>query len=170
MLTGLLLLAMQTTDFQRTELPDGYDRITSATYQIDVPRGWKVSPETNFGQRKAYGPEGGNLGVMTAPPSNQDWDQLYRTALFFVLREKKGTASPYEVKKVKVANGEEREACVFGVKNEAGFEDRRYVMIKHPTQGLLALSVEIPNREVAKDWEKHFQRMVSSARFLGSSR
>ncbi|MBX3097335.1 MAG: hypothetical protein KF812_10775 [Fimbriimonadaceae bacterium] len=172
MLTGLFLFALatdgamngqsSTQDYQSVDLGDGYVRVVTSTYSIEVPQNWKISPETSFGQRKIAEPSGGNLGVMTAPPTDQSWESLYRTALYFVTRERPGQPTPYTIEKHKTG----LESCVFSVKNESGFADRRFVMIKSPAQGLLALSVEIPNETETRDWERHFRRMVESAKFL----
>ena len=147
-----------------TDLKDGYVRFKSDTYQIDVPKDWKVSSETWYGQRKVSPKSGGGeLGVMTAPPSRQSWDQVYQTALFYINREESGQPTPYVLTKTK--NG--YEAATFRVKDSNGFAKRHYVMIKHEEKGLLALSVTIPNEDSEKAWTKHFKRMVDSAIFLG---
>ncbi|MCU0316608.1 MAG: hypothetical protein MUC92_08450 [Fimbriimonadaceae bacterium] len=169
MITSLILVLMQAdqkspSDAKVVDLKDGYVLVVSASYSIEVPKGWVVSEETRWGQRKAAPEEGrGELGVMTAPPGRQTWDQLYRTSLYFILREDDGKATPYKV--TKLENG--LEAATFEVLNKEGFANRRYVLVRHPEKGLLALSVRIPGKDQEKEWQKHFERMVKSAKFLG---
>lgn len=163
-LSALFSATALAQDYKTTDLGDGYVQMKTETYEIHIPKGWKVSPETFFGQRKASPEQGkGELGMMTAPPSRQNWDQLYKTALYYIMREADGQASPYKLTKTK--NG--YEAATFEVIASNGFNSRRYVMIKHQTYGLLALSVTIPDKESDKQWTKHFSRMVDTARFLG---
>lgn len=148
-------------DSKVTDLKDGYIRVETPSYIIEVPKGWNVSEETPWGARKAYPAKGGELGVMTAPPGRQSWDRLYQTSLFFIMREDSGTPTPYRIEKTKSG----LEAMVFAVKNKEGFEDRRYFMIKHEEKGLLALSVRIPSRDAEKQWAAHFRRMIDTAQF-----
>ncbi len=159
----LPLVLAQTTepDHSIVDLKDGYVRVETKTYSIEVPKGWKVTPETRWGQRKIAPTGGGELGVMTAPPSRASWDDLYDTSLYFIMRESEGTPTPYTVTKLK--NG--LEAATFAVKDERGFANRRYVLVKHPEKGLLALSVRIPGTDTEKEWAAHFDRMVASAKF-----
>lgn len=150
------------TDSTTTDLKDGYSRVTTPNYTVDIPNGWAVSKETPWGARSFQPAQGkGELGVMTAPPSSQPWDQLYQTALYFIQREEKGKATPYRL--TKTARG--LEAASFEVLDAEGFAARRYVMIKDKAKGLLALSVKVPSREADKQWSKHFERMISSAKF-----
>lgn len=150
------------SDAKITDLQDGYSRVQTSTYAIEVPNGWKVSAETPWGQRKAQ-PEqgGGELGVMTAPPGRQSWDQLYETSLSFILREDNGKATPYRLSKTKSG----LEAASFEVLDKDGFAARRYVLIRDEAQGLLALSVNVPNRRADKQWSQHFKRLIETARF-----
>jgi hypothetical protein len=146
-----------------TDLNDGYVRLETASYQVDLPINWKVTPETSFGQRKAKPSSGGGeLGMMTAPPSQQSWDRLYETALFYILRGREGKATPYKIVKTKGGY----EAASFDVLDKNDQVNQKYVMIKHSEKGLLALSVEFPNQATKKEWSKHFKRMVDSARFI----
>lgn len=98
---------------------------------------------------------------MTAPPSSQAWDQLYQTALYFIRREEKGKPTPYRLTKT----ARRLEAASFEVLDGEGFAARRYVMIKDKSRGLLALSVKVPSRDADKQWSKHFDRMITSAKF-----
>ena len=139
-----------------------YETLKTDAYSIEIPKGWKVSPETFFGQRKVKPSSGrGELGLMTAPPSRQSWQQLYQTSLFYILREEKGKATPYKLTKTKRGY----EAATFDVVNKDGFNSRRYVLIKHPEKGLLAISVSIPEKSTEIEWAKHFKRMVDTATF-----
>ncbi|MCG9895883.1 MAG: hypothetical protein MH204_10460 [Fimbriimonadaceae bacterium] len=150
------------SDAKLVDLGDGFVRVEAPTYSIEVPKGWRVGRETPWGQRDAKPVGGeGKLGVMTAPPSRQSWDSLYRTSLYFILRERPGKATPYKVTK----REDGLEACTFSIIDDTGFAARRYVLLKHPEKGLLALSVQIPGRDAEAAWEKNFQRMVSTARF-----
>jgi hypothetical protein len=150
-------------DAKLTPLGDGFVRVESATYTIEVPQGWKVSEETPWGQRKAAPKGGGELGVMTAPPGRQSWESLYRTSLYFILREDpEGQATPYEL--VKRKDG--LEAAQFSVVNKEGFAYRRFFLLRHPSKGLLALSVRIPDRKNEKQWASSFKRMIDTAVFL----
>lgn len=151
------------SDASVTDLKDGYVRVDTSSYVIDVPRDWKVTEETPWGARKAS-PSGsrGDLGVMTAPPSRQSWAQLYRTSLYFILREDPN-GKPTEPEITKRKDG--LEVCTFRILNSEGFAFRRFVMLRHSEQGLLALSVRIPNKSEESKWQKHFDRMVASAKF-----
>ena len=57
------------------------------------------------------------------------------------------------------------EAAQFSVRDADGFASRRYLLIKNPEKGLLALSVRIPGNDAEKQWTKHFARMTSTAKF-----
>lgn len=153
-------------DAKIIDLGDGYSRIVTKEYSVEVPKGWDVSEQTPWGQRK-MNPKGnsGELGVMTAPPGQQSWDQLYETSLYFILRESKGKPTPYRL--TKRADGSE--VASFEVLDDQGFANRRYVLIRDKSRGLLALSVKVPSREADKEWEKHFARMVKSAKFLSGT-
>ncbi|MDI9637364.1 hypothetical protein QPK87_10590 [Kamptonema cortianum] len=153
--------AKDPADAKIVDLGDGYVRVEAKTYSIEVPQGWSVSPETRWGQRK-ISPEGkGELGAMTAPPSQQSWDQLYQTALYFILRDGDGKPTKYEIVKTKRGY----QAAAFNILDESGFAKQRYMMIKHETKGLLALSVAIPDKKSEEVWAGHFKRMVDTAQF-----
>lgn len=150
-------------DAKVVNLGDGYSRVETLSYSIELPTGWQVSEETPWGQRKAN-PKGeaGELGVMTAPPGQQSWDQLYQTSLYFIMRESKGKPTPYRLGKT--AGG--LETGSFEVLDDTGFAARRYILIKGKDGRLLALSVRVPSREADKEWTKHFERLSRTARFL----
>ncbi len=162
-LVATLTLAQMPRDAKIQDLKDGYSRVTTASYSIELPTGWDVSEETRWGQRKAN-PKGaaGELGVMTAPPMNQSWDQIYQTSLYFIQRESKGKPTPYRLGKT--ASG--LETASFEVLNDSGFAQRRYVMILGKDGRLLALSVKVPSEKADKEWTKHFERLNRSAKFL----
>ncbi len=146
-----------------TKEDSDYQLLKTDSYSIEIPKGWKVSPETFFGQRKVKPSSGkGELGLMTAPPSRQSWEQLYRTSLFYILREEEGKATPFKLTKTKRGY----EAATFDVVDRDGFNGRRYVLIKHAEKGLLAVSVAIPEKATEKEWAKHFKRMVDTATFV----
>ncbi len=146
-------------------LKDGWVKVVTASYSIEVPKGWLVTEETRWGQRKVAPKEtDGELGVMTAPPSQQSWESLYKTSLFFIMRESpKDTASPYKL----VKRGDGLEAATFSVTNPQGFAYKRYFLLKHPEKGLLALSVRIPDKKEESSWEQKFDRLVKTAQFKG---
>ncbi len=162
LMTIAFALAQSSTDTTTTDLKDGYSRVSTSSYTVEVPNGWEVSKETPWGARRIQPTKGkGELGIMTAPPGQQSWDQLYKTALYFIQREEKGKATTYRI--TKTPRG--LEAASFEVLDKAGFPSRRYVLIKDNTKGLLALSVKVPSREADKQWTKHFERLISSAKF-----
>lgn len=163
MAAGLLFAQSGPKDASITDLKDGYVKVNAATYTIEVPKDWKISEETQWGQRKmAPGQANGELGVMTAPPGQQSWESLYRTSLFFILRESPNDkASPYKLTK----REDGLEAATFSVTNPEGFAHKRYVLLRHPQKGLLALSVKIPDRKSEAAWQKHFDRLVKTATF-----
>ena len=162
LLTIATSFAQSSADSTITDLKDGYSRVTTSTYTVEVPNGWAVSKQTPWGARRIQPGRGsGELGVMTAPPGMQSWDQLYQTALFFIQREAKGKATPYRL--TKTPQG--LEAASFEVLDGAGFPSRRYVMMKDNAKGLMALSVKVPGRKADTQWTKHFERLIRSAKF-----
>jgi hypothetical protein len=159
---AILATNQMPNDSKVTDLKDGYSRVETPSYSIEIPNGWKVSEETRWGQRKMSPKDNaGEMGVMTAPPGRQSWEQLYDTALFFIMREEKGKPTPFRLSKTK--NG--LEAASFEVLGSDGFPSRRYVMIKDESKGLLALSVKVPSKKADKVWTKHFERLIASATF-----
>lgn len=158
---SIAALSQAPSDAKIVDLGDGYSRIQAANYSVEVPSGWEVSSETPWGQRTMHPKNrAGELGVMTAPPGRQTWDQLYQTSLYFIQRESKGKPTPYRV--TRMASG--LEAASFELLDDSGFASRRYVLIKDESRGLLALSVKVPSREADKEWSKHFRRLIGSAR------
>jgi len=163
-LTSLVMLVQgPASDTKSVDLNDGYIRVQTPNYELEVPKGWEIGRETPWGSRAVHPPKGeGELSVMTAPPGNQSWDQLYQTSLYFIMREGPGKATPYKL--VKTPRG--LDAASFEVVDDKGFANRRYVLIKDQASGLIALSVKVPSREADKEWSKHFERLIKTARFL----
>lgn len=156
-----LAIAQIPSDAKITDLGDGYSRIQSSTYSVEVPRGWEVSRQTPWGQRTMNPKDkAGELGVMTAPPGRQTWDELYQTSLYFIKRQSKGKPTPYRISKM--PNG--LEAASFEMLDNTGFAEKRYILIRDESKGLLALSVKVPSREADKEWSKHFDRLVKTAK------
>jgi ferredoxin-NADP reductase len=101
------------------------------------------------------------MTAMTANASNSTWDDLYRTSLFFINREKKAEATPYREGKTK--NGY---PCIsFEMKEQDGWKDRYYTLIQAPDKSALALSVKIPSKADEKTYLANFQRMVDTTKF-----
>lgn len=162
MLTVLAtLLALVPGDAQVKDLRDGFVRVETKAYSFEIPKGWSIGSETPWGARDLK-PANGKavLGAMTAGPSQAGWDQLYRTSLWFIQREEEGKATPYTVKKTTQGY----EACTFSVHDKEGFAKRRYVLLKHPSGKVLALSVKIPDRSEESNLAPVFDRFVSSAK------
>lgn len=105
------------------------------------------------------------MGAMTAPPSGATWDQLYRTSLYFILREESGTPTPYRLGQ----SPQGYASLSFEVEKQPGFSDRRYVLLKSKSGALLALSVKIPSKAEEREYRRTFDRMVESARFVESA-
>lgn len=166
-LFALTLLLQLPKDAKTTNLGDGYSRVETTSYVIELPTGWDVSEQTPWGQRKAN-PKGsdGELGVMTAPPGRQSWEQLYQTSLYFILREEEGKPTPYRLGKT--SSG--LETASFEVLDDGGFAARRFILMRGKDGRLLALSVRVPSREADKEWTKHFNRLTRTARFLPESK
>lgn len=159
-MTPALLALVLSVDAKITDLKDGFVRVETASYRIEVPKGWEVSRETSFGQREMTSPEG-KMTAMTAPGGGrQGWERLYRTSLFFIMREKEGKATPYSISKT--AQG--YEACTFSILDKEGFAERRYVILKNPkSENILALSVKIPERKRERELVAAFDRLVKTA-------
>ncbi len=168
-MTILLVLALmfQTTahpsDVRIEPLGDGFVRVIAPKYTVEVPEGWNVGDVTPYGSRDFEPTTGaGDMNVMTAPPSESTWEDTYRTALYFILRNNPtDTPTPYKV----YEREDGIEAATFMVHNQDGFAYRRFVLLKHPTKGLLALSVRIPSKDEEADWQNSFDRLVKTATF-----
>lgn len=153
-----LALLMASTVVQPS--PD-FVRIDAPRYSFEVPRGWTVGAETPWGARDILPNEGGGkLGAMTAGPSRASWDDLYRTSLFYILREDRGEPTPYRLGKTQQGY----ESMSFEVKNREGFASRRYTLLRDDRGYALALSVRIPSPKEERRYLQLFQRMVDTAR------
>ena len=163
--TGLLSVSLLQSslpsDITTEHLKDGFVRIKSAAYSVEVPGAWTVGNQTPWGARSIT-PTHSNeteLGVMTAGVTKQSWDQLYKTSLFFILNQEKGTATPYKLSKTKSGY----DACSFQVKDSTGFSKRRYVLLKNSTNDAIALSVTISEPKKEREITRFFERMVDTA-------
>lgn len=161
----LVVLTAQSapTDARLIDLKDGFTRVETRSYTIEVPTGWTVGLETNFGQRdiRSGSAGAGSLGVMTAGPTRASWDDLYQTSLWFIRRELRGTATPYQISKT----DQGYEACSFSILDPESRPIARYVLLRSPDGRVLALSVKIPVADREKPLQAAFDRMVRTARF-----
>lgn len=164
---GVLLISLTLqavpSDVKTAELKDGYVRITTPSYSVEIPKGWSVGRETPWGDRKFGAGDSGQMGVMTAGRTQSSWDELYRVSLFYINREEKGKATPYELGKT----DQGYQTMSFSVLDSKGFAKRRYVLLKDKNDVAIALSIKIAKPEGEKEMAKHFDRMVRSARILG---
>ncbi len=148
-------------DAKMVDLKDGYVRVETGTYTVELPKGWNCGAETPWGARKMDSPKSeGGMGTMTAGPSKATWDELYKTSMFFIMREEKGKATPFKIEKT--AQG--YEACTFSILDDKGFAKRRYVLLKAKSGKVLALNVRIPTKSAESEMAKHFDRMVRTAK------
>ena len=163
-LVSLVLTQAGTPDVNITPLSGGFVRVTSKEYSVEVPQSWTVGNQTPWGARSITASKNSNteLGVMTAGVTKKSWDDLYQTSLFFILRQEKGKATPYRLGKTKTGY----EACSFEVANEAGFVNRKYVLLKSPHGSAIALSVIIGEKSKAKEIGGYFDRMVQTAKII----
>ncbi|CAN5573049.1 hypothetical protein BH11ARM1_BH11ARM1_01040 [soil metagenome] len=167
MLSALLTVALgqvQSKDVQYTALPDGFVRVTSKIYAVEVPKTWIVGSQTPWGARSItpQASENTELGVMTAGVTKQSWDQLYKTSLMFIMRQEKGNPTAYRLGKTKTGY----ESCSFEVANDAGFVKRKYVLLKDKHGAAIALSVIIGDPKDEKKISSYFDRMVSTAKIF----
>src|SRR5687767_764 len=97
---ALLSLASFTSsdDARVEELGDGYMRVITKEYSLEVPKGWTVSKQTSYGERTIKG-KSGSLGAMTAPPATDPWEKLYSTAIYYVRMETKDKPTDYKLTK-----------------------------------------------------------------------
>lgn len=140
-----------------------YVKVNTPSYTLEVPKGWSVSDETPWGARSVE-LEGkpGEMGIMTAGPTQVKWDDLYQVSLRFIMREGKGKPTPFRVGKVKQGY----ESCSWEVLDDSGFAARRYVMLKSKAGKVLALSIKIPSKKQEAEMMVHFKRMIETARFV----
>jgi hypothetical protein len=147
--------------------------LDTRSYTLESPEGWVVSEETPFGQREIHPRDdarGAKIGAMSAMTGaglgRQDWEQLYRTSLFYITRSfppAKFEARPFTLLKTRKGY----DACTWtmeekGTKRVAA----RYVILKSTTGNILALSVKVPasaERTVTKVLDAQFQHLVDTA-------
>ena len=160
LLATLGIAAPMAKDASVTDLKDGFIRVETPAYILEMPKDWTVSKETPWGARDMTPASGkGKMGAMTAPPSETTWDQLYRTSLYFITRERKGKPTEYRLGKAKQGY----ETMSFEVLDDKNWADRRYVILKSGDR-ILALNVYLPSKEVEKTWIAAFDRMVNTAK------
>lgn len=146
---------------QQTSPAKGFTLVNTDKYVIQVPTGWSVAAETPWGARDITPKSGsGQMGAMTAGPTNDGWDALYKTSLYFIKREEAGSETPYRTGKTKQGY----ECMSFEVKNKDGFANRRYTLLKNAQGNVLALSIKIPSSEQEKAFKDMFQHMVDTAK------
>jgi hypothetical protein len=150
--------------------PKKFVTVDTRSYTLESPEGWIVSEETSFGQREIHPKEdkqGAKIGAMTAMTGaglgKQEWEQLYRTSLYFITRSfppAKYDAKPFTLLKTRKGY----DACTWtmeekGTKRVAA----RYVILKSATENILALSVKIPASAEKKVLDAQFQHLVDTA-------
>jgi len=157
MLLATLLILSET---KIVDLKDGFVRVDTPSYTVEVPKGWEVTPETRFGQREFNG-KTGNMSAMTAPGGGrQGWDRLYNTSLYFIGREMDAKPTPYKLGKTKQGY----ETASWSMLDKDGFAKARYVILKASNDNILALSVKIPDRKQERDLQSAFTRLVETAK------
>ena len=148
------------SDHSVTDLKDGFVRVKTPSYSVEIPKGWEVGQETSFGQRE-FMTRDGKFTAMTAPGGGkQGWERLYRTSLYFIKRGNPDLKeTPYKISKTKQGY----EAASFSMVDKKGFATERFVILKAANDNILALSVKIPSQAQEKDLAKAFDRLVKSA-------
>jgi len=144
-----------------TKASHKFDRVDTEKYSFEIPSKWLVGKETPWKARDIAQDGGaGHLGAMTAGPTKQGWDELFKTSLFFIKREEEGTETPFRTGKTKLGY----DCMRFEVKNKAGFTDRRYTLIRNASGNVLALSIKIPTPDQEKSFVAIFEHMVDTAK------
>jgi hypothetical protein len=156
---GYLVALVNLAEVKTTDLKDGFVRVDTPKYMVEIPKGWEIGEETSFGQREFHS-ERGELGTMTGGKSDRTWDQLYQTSLFFVRRAVPGTPTAYRLGKSKTGY----ETMSFEMMNADKKPTAKYVIFKNTNSEILALSVRITDQKNAKDLEKAFDRMINTAK------
>ena len=166
-IVALAIIQVQAPDVKMTTLPDGFVRVTSKEYAVEVPKSWTVGNQTPWGARSITPDKGTEteLGVMTAGVTKQTWDQLYQTSLFFIMRQESGKATPYRLGKTKKGYT----SCSFEVADDKGFLKRKYVLLKDGRGAAIALSVVIGDPTQEKQISSYFKRMVDKAEIIDPS-
>lgn len=150
-----------------TPLKDGFVRVVSKDYAVEVPKSWTVGSQTPWGARSIMPAKAAEteLGVMRAGVTSQTWDQLYQTSLFFIMRQEPGKATPYRLGKTKSGY----DSCSFEVADTKGFVKRKYVLLKDAHGSAIALSVVIGSPDQEKQVSAYFDRMVTTAKIFDPS-
>lgn len=143
------------------DLKDGFVRVKTPKYEVEVPSGWEVGAQTSFGQREFSSKKDGQMSAMTGNAREQSWDQLYQTSLFFIKRSIKGTPTPFKVFKSKQGY----EAISFSMVVDE-LPVARYVILKNDKKDILALSVKIPTKTARESLGAIFDRLVTTAKMF----
>jgi len=141
-----------------TDLKDGYIRVETKKYTVEVPKGWEVGEETSFGQREFHSSKG-EIGTMTGSAKGSNWDRLYNTSLYFIQRREKATPTPYKLGK----NKKGYETMSFEMMGKDGKPTSKYVILKNAKEDILALSVRITQVKSENELKKAFDRLISTA-------
>lgn len=153
-LAAILALAEPTI----TDLKDGFIRVETKKYTVEVPKGWEVGEETSFGQREFHSDKG-ELGTMTGSAKGATWDRLYNTSLYFIQRREKATPTPYRLGK----NKKGYETMSFEMIGKDNKPTSKYVILKNSKEEILALSVRIMQGKSEKELAQAFERLVNTA-------
>ncbi len=153
-LAAILALAEPTI----TDLKDGFIRVETKKYTVEVPKGWEVGEETSFGQREFHSDKG-ELGTMTGSAKGATWDRLYNTSLYFIQRREKATPTPYRLGK----NKKGYETMSFEMIGKDNKPTSKYVILKNSKEEILALSVRIMPGKSEKELAQAFERLVNTA-------
>lgn len=146
-------------DYQMIDLKDGFVRISTSKYSVEIPKGWEVSEETSFGQREYQG-KAGEMTTMTGSAANRTFDQLYQTSLFFITRSMPGgKPTPYRLSKSEKG----LDVMSFEILNDEKRAVAKYVIFKNSKSQILALSVKFKDKKSEADVQKSFDRMVKTA-------
>ena len=141
-----------------TDLKDGYIRVETKKYTVEVPKGWEVGEESSFGQREFHSSKG-EIGTMTGSAKGSNWDRLYNTSLYFIQRREKATPTPYKLGK----NKKGYETMSFEMMGKDGKPTSKYVILKNAKEDILALSVRITQVKSETELNKAFDRLISTA-------
>ena len=150
---ALMLAQVKTTD-----LKDGFVRVETSKYTIEVPKGWEVGAETSFGQREIVSNTGA-LTTMTGGASKLTWQQLYDTSLYFIRRTTKDEPTPFRIGK----NKKGYETMSFEMVGKDKQPSSKYVILKNAKSEILALSVKIKSVKTEKEMNRIFERLISTA-------
>ncbi len=140
--------------------------VHTSDYTLQLPPGWKIGPQTPFGQRTiapsaSAATQKQYMTAMTAPgPAASSWQQLYHTALFFITRQNPSLKpTPYRLWR----SPQGMQACSWEMKNSKGQVCGLYTVLRDSSMHILALSVHIPDTASQKMLTKCFQHMVNTA-------